>query len=232
QTCALPISARAVVYGLLLNKAPAASREAQREQIRKAAQPAVAKLTAGMEAAVADIDAGCHLPLLELCIPALKSLSAPQYQVFRRALVALIRSDAKVDLLEWALYRIIVHSTEDKAPAGRQRSLKSLSDECQLLISLLAHSGHDNPRQAEAAYQAGFARLDLGSRFFMNRAAIALPDLDRAIDQLQELKPLQKPLLLKALASCISHDARITITEKELFRAIAISLDCPVPPLL
>ncbi|HLD64798.1 MAG TPA: hypothetical protein VJA19_02025, partial [Pseudomonas sp.] len=53
-----------------------------------------------------------------------------------------------------------------------------------------------------------------------------------AVNKLSQLKPLHKPRLLKALARCIEHDEHISVEEAELFRAVADSLDCPMPPLL
>ena len=62
--------------------------------------------------------------------------------------------------------------------------------------------------------------------------AIELSLLDKVLNLLNQLKPLQKPLVLKAMAKCVTHDNQIHPEEAELFRAIADSLDCPVPPIL
>jgi hypothetical protein len=34
------------------------------------------------------------------------------------------------------------------------------------------------------------------------------------------------------MSKCVLHDGLITVTEAEMFRAIADSLDCPIPPLI
>lgn len=227
-----PFSARAVVYALLLNKSSPQVAEGQLEQLREKAHPVVYKATGDMVDAVGRLDPSRYLPLLELCLPALKTLSPPQHEVFKRNLVALIRADRKVDLFEWSLYRICMHNLEPAQRREENLPLKRLSDECQLVLSIVAHSGQDNDASAQAAFEAGFAKLNMGSRFFMSSDSIHLPDLDRALDRLRQVKPLQKPALLKALIATITHDAEVTVTETELFRAIADSLDCPVPPIL
>jgi hypothetical protein len=56
--------------------------------------------------------------------------------------------------------------------------------------------------------------------------------LNNALDDLAGLKPLQKPALLKACVRCITADGKIQAIETELLRAIAATIDCPVPPLL
>ena len=63
------------------------------------------------------------------------------------------------------------------------------------------------------------------------RDRLTLQELDAALDSLGQMKPLQKPALLKACATCINADGRVTVAEMELFRAIADTLDCPMPPL-
>lgn len=227
-----PFSARAVVYSLLLNRSSEPVAEKQWLQLGDKAHPAVFKLVGEITRQIAALEHRCYLPLLELCIPALRTLSPQQYEVFKRNLVTMIRTDDKVDLFEWSMYRIVIHNLEPSDTREENRSLKSLSDECQLVLSLMAHSGHSDSASAEAAYDAAFALLGLGSRFLLARDSINLSQLDTALDKLQMLKPLQKPLLLKALAASISHDAKVRLTEEELFRAIAESLNCPVPPVL
>lgn len=65
----------------------------------------------------------------------------------------------------------------------------------------------------------------------MPSSQISLAQMDRALDRLTQLRPLEKPLLLKALKLCFEEDERITPTEAELYRAVADALDCPTPPL-
>jgi hypothetical protein len=54
---------------------------------------------------------------------------------------------------------------------------------------------------------------------------------NQAISHLIDIKPLLKPRLLQACIIAITADRKITSQEIELFRAIAISLDCPTPPI-
>ena len=59
-----------------------------------------------------------------------------------------------------------------------------------------------------------------------------LVQLDGALSVLAELTPQLKRRLLTACAEYISADREITIAEAELFRAIADTVGCPIPPLL
>ena len=59
-----------------------------------------------------------------------------------------------------------------------------------------------------------------------------LRELEAALRRLAQLRPLQKPQLLKAMVRCGEYDGRISVAEAELLRAVADILDCPMPPLL
>ncbi|MGH1472393.1 MAG: M48 family metallopeptidase [Cellvibrionaceae bacterium] len=227
-------SARAIIYSILLNKQLSKPEvlNSQLALLQDKAHPIVYKFTEQFQPVIHNLDTVLFLPLIELCMPALKTLSEPQHQVFKRNLIALIKADNKVDLFEWAIYRILIHNLEDQLNTKNNKKISQLNLECHLLLSLVAHAGHDVSDEAEAAYTSAMSSLGIEEFSVAEQNNVSLRELDRALNSLSNLKPLEKPSLLKAVALCISHDEKITATEAELFRAIADSLDCPVPPLL
>jgi len=232
QSARNPFSARALVYCLLLDKKSEAVNQQQWQQLRAQAHPVVFKLTQKLYPEVLKVGAHYYIPLIDLCLPTLKELSESQYIIFKRNLIALIRADQKVDIFEWSLYRILIHNLEGKAHSQSNLNLKNLKPQCETVLSVLAHSGNDDEQSTKSAFAAGIKTLKLSDLQLQAAHEIDLNEIDKALDALNNLKPLQKPILLKALASCISEDNQVTNSEAELFRAIADSLDCPVPPLL
>ena len=224
-----PFAARALIYNLLIDEDHA---EGQWQQLRKRAHPVVYKLTQELYPSIRALVAGKKLSLVELAIPALKSLSDSQYQVFKENLIALIKLDGQVTVFEWSLYRLLMNNLE---PPQHQRSanatVRQLGSACQRLLSVVATAGHNSEKQAESAFELGMKQLGLANMPLLSDGKLNLPMLDQAISQLQRLKPLQKPALLKALLTCVEHDGEITEEEFDLFRAIADCLDCPVPPM-
>lgn len=63
------------------------------------------------------------------------------------------------------------------------------------------------------------------------RDEITLAKLNEAVDALEQLKPVLKRRIIKAISACIMHDGKATIRGQELLRAVASCLDCPIPPL-
>ncbi len=224
-------SARTILYAMLLDKNDNNIRQQQWQHLRSNAHPVVFKTLEQYLPTVDALPVELRLPLVELAIPSLKNLSPSQRQVFMGNLAALIKMDNKVELFEWALYRIISHNVNEP-PIGKENlRLSQLHQACTLLLSTIAYAGHGHEGTAKKAFRAGATQIGLTGDITDSKS-VQLPQLDAAIKQLQSLKPLQKPLLLKAIAQCIEYDQTITATEAELFRAIADSLNCPVPPLV
>ncbi|HTF97698.1 MAG TPA: M48 family metallopeptidase [Cellvibrio sp.] len=223
--------ARALVFGLLLDR----NADTQQHQLALLSghlpEHELQHLQPLIESA-ASVDARLRLPLIELCLPALKQLSKDQHQLFMGCLNALISADKSVSLMEWAVYRIVMHNNYQTTATKYNRTLNQLQNECSILLSILAHAGAKNLDQATAAFARAQQELTFSSIALLPQTNLKLADLDKALDQLNQLKPLQKPQLLKAMSQCVLQDDQVTITEAELFRAIADSLDCPVPPLL
>ncbi len=226
-----PFSARALIFGLLLD-----SNDGRRAEQWQHVEPLfTAKELLDLRALAeeaARLDSSLRLPLTELALPALKELTEDQYRVFKEGMKLLIQADKRISILEWALQRIVLHHLEPATKvSGRVYDLRECREECQILLSILAYTGAQTNDDATAAFAAATQEL----RFLLpllEKAHCKMERLDQALTRLNNLKPLQKPLLLKAMANAITHDGQITVAEAELFRAIADGLDCPVPPLI
>ena len=227
-----PFSARAVIYSLLMKDSQNLEgiQNVQWQQLKENCHPVVYRHTTQLYKAVQKLPTELMLPLFESCLASLKTLSAPQYQVFRKNVMLLIRADKKVSVFEWCLYRMLINNLEAKQLSARSINLKQANNACEDLLSNLCLLGHKTPKAAETAFHKAAGNLT----FKLNYVAQQGPHfqhIDQALQTLRRVKPLQKPQLLKTLAIAIEHDGKVTLAEQELFRAIADNLDCPVPPL-
>lgn len=224
-----PYAARALIYALLLSDNQRV-REHQLEALQKTALPDVYLALVKHAPDVMKLNIQLRLPLVELALPALKSLSVEQGQHFRLCMERLMSADGLVSLWEWTLYQLLLNnlSEQDNGPANLK--LNDLKHECQLLLTVLAAAGQEDPDEISAALNAAERELP-----FALTAAGDVSDmrgLSLAVERLRRLKLLQKPALLQAMARCIEHSGIIRPAEAELFRVVADILDCPVPPLL
>ena len=230
-----PSGARALIYFLVLDQS-AKVRSAQLQFLQKSADKGVFAELQRLSGAKISIDAAVRLPLVTMALSSLRQLSRPQYDLFKRNFDAVIALDKKINLFEWALQRIVFHHMEQVfgrqsgPPLGR-KDLRNQADSCTLLLSIIAHATPQKNLNTEQAFDKGAAVLGLQTSL-LPLSAINFEKLNYAIDMLADLKPLQKPALLKACAATITADQTIAPIEAELLRAIAATLDCPMPPLV
>lgn len=224
-------SARALIYGLVLDTSEPV-RASQLVALEQHADTDVYRYVIKLAAKLDALDPRSRLPLVALAVPTLKQLSSAQYSTFKSCLRQLIMADKQVSLMEWALFRIVVHNIEPSPRSPKIAALGNLRDECQVLLSALVHAGHMDDSQASAAFNTAASGLPFKKMELLARDAVSTAALESAVIHLSTVAPADKRTLIQALAQAVEHDGFITVAEAELLRAIADSLDCPLPPLL
>jgi Zn-dependent protease with chaperone function len=233
-----PMSASALMYGLLLSPDTTA-REAQVEELGRLLPEPLVRETRRLLPALVDLDPAARLPLAELSLPALRRLAPAQFEVFDRAVQVVIESDRQVDLFEYALRHMLrrhlePHFRQPRRPVVQYYVLKAVIPDVIILLSGLAHVGHDTNETAAAAFTAGIRQLGLtaGEASLIEASTASLARMDAALDHLAACAGPLKRQILQACLETVAADGQIRVREAELLRAVADALDCPMPPLL
>jgi Zn-dependent protease with chaperone function len=229
-----PRRAHTVVYALL-----AASLENPSSQLPQLLQQESGEdiaLVAGHLGALASLDRAARLPLIELAIPAIGESDGNRAAILLRNCRALIDADRRVTVFEFAVMSLLEHALgigEEQGGRQHDTSLAGIREACDLVLSLLAHAGHRDQRQAALAFAAARENLALeGEGELLPRTKIALPPFAAALASLNRLKYRFKARLIESCVIAIAADGKVTLTEAELLRAIGARLDCPIPPML
>ena len=178
------------------------------------------------------IPCGLRLALVELAVPALKELTATQYQAFHEMLWQLIMADQQTSFAEWLLYRMLTHQltphfSHEARQSIKYRELQAVAPAIEQWLSYLAQQA-DNTEHASHIFAAGCAALSLPALSL--QALPAQETLGNALDQLQQSSPVIRFNFLQALVTAIEYDGKISVHEAELFQMLAYCLDCPIPP--
>ncbi|MBA4149941.1 MAG: M48 family metallopeptidase [Verrucomicrobia bacterium] len=230
-------SATALVYALLLS-ADKAAQEGQLRELAKQVPEPIYKETIRLLAHVAQQPDKAKLPLTELCLPALRQLSPNQYAEFERNIQLLIAADQQMDLFEFALEKMLLRHLEPHFKQVPRRiihyyALRGVAEDCAVVLSALAHVGHADSAEAAEAFKTGVRGLNLDVTLrFAPLSECGLERLNTALNRLAQSAPQCKKTFLEAAAETVAFDGEIRTREAELLRAIADSLDCPIPPLL
>jgi Zn-dependent protease with chaperone function len=228
-----PYGARAVIFATLLDR-DADIRATQLAALQRLADPNVFELTLRLVPAVNHVDVRARLPLVDMTLPALRALSASQYQEFMQCFLQLVEADKRLGLFEWALHQILLrHLRPQFEPIQplpiRYYGLQRLGEPISVLLSILARSSqHDD----QIAFEAGTRQLEEVSLQLLPPEICTLGALRHALDELAHAAPKLRQRLVDAAAACICADADVNVREAELLRAICDMLDCPMPPLL
>ena len=221
--------AQALIYGLLLDNEPGL-RARQLEQLKTRLDLSLALQLDLLEESLLHLDPGQRLPLLDLAMPALKQLDTQAFTALRENMALLIKFDGKVKLLEWTLLRIVERNLRPGSAKIGNVALAELEEPAAVLLAFLARASETGDAQTGQAFTDAWSGLPFAPRPLL--AGGQLRELEAALKKLEQLRPLQKPQLLKAMARCVEQDGHINVSEAELMRAVADILDCPMPPLL
>jgi Zn-dependent protease with chaperone function/uncharacterized tellurite resistance protein B-like protein len=233
-----PLSATALVYALMLS-ADENLRPQQLAEIARRASSSISEKTTELFPAVSTAAKRARLPLVNLALGALRNLTAAEFKQFADTLEWLAGSDGKIEMFEFVLQKIILRHLASKfgdAPptAVQFYTLKPLVPDCVVVLSALANVSSQDAGEIQKAFVSGapFLRAPVDVPLELQaRENCGVEQLDAALNRLALAVPIIKKNLIEASARVIGADGVIQEAEAELLRAIADTLDCPLPPL-
>lgn len=229
-----PGGAQALVISLLISADPAV-RDRQLAMLAKTASPASLEVVQRVIPIAQSLDPMLRLPALQRAFPALRRLTLPQRKVLAQRANDLIHADARIDVFEFCLAKLLEMLLNDElgatAPHGKL-TLEDAESEIAVLFAILAQIGAPDERAARMAYELG-----ISTALPMRRPAfVPVEDwpgkLSAALPRLEQLHPFAKKAVIEGLVKTIGSDEVLTEEEAELLRTVCALLHCPLPPLL
>ena len=233
------LGASALVYALLLSDDEAVRRK-QLDELAAATSAAVCQEALRVWPGVQEVATHARLPLVDLALPGLRHLSPSQFEQFRTAVQKLVESDGEIELFEYVLQKIVLRHLEPyfsqaRKPTIQYYALKPLAVDCAVVLSALAYLGQEEPDKVQFAFQQGAQLLSCAAQIelrLLPEEQCELAQVDAALNRLCQAVPQIKKNVLNACAQTVAADGVIQEMEAELLRAIADTLDCPMPPFI
>jgi len=187
---------------------------------------------------VATLAVALRLPLLELCMPALRQRPNEELSFLLDLIDDLIEQRADYALSDFVLPHVLTAWLGRRPRKTLRKSSPRMrpGEALRTLIAAVASYGHTEADSARQAYLAGMQSMT--TRTDARAPQIAAHDpgllrrLDAALETLRNQPAKIKRAALAAVLATIQYDREIRIEEMELFRAIAATLDVPAPPLV
>jgi hypothetical protein len=234
-----PLGAGALVCAFLLASEPS-TQQKQLEDLDRATSEAIRDEIMRVWSDTQSMPPQARIPLIDLALPALRRLSPQQFEQFRAATETLVASNSETDLFVYMLRKIVVRHLETYFFPEQRRvtqfyALRPLASDCGVLLSATAYAGQENATKAYAAFGQGAESLSRAARSeipWLPPDQCDLSHIDAALARLSQAVPQIKKNVLNACAQTVVADGVIQEGEAELLRAIADTLDCPVPPFV
>ena len=178
--------------------------------------------------------------MVNLALGTLRHLTADQFNQFSQTLQWLVESDGKVELFEYVLQKIVLHHLapqfgQARPPTVQYYTLKPLVPDCAVVLSALANVGSSDAAEVQKAFNQArpiCARPMMATGDLLPREQCGVNQIDAALNRLAQAVPIIKKNLLEACVHTVGADGVILESEAELLRAIADTLDCPMPPFV
>jgi len=238
QAAREPQAAMAMLYAMLLSE-DEAMHATQLAELAKRVTPDVVGKVNELYPDVSQAATRARLPLVNLTLPALRQLDAGMFTRFSDTLEWLIGSDGRVELFEFVLQKTLLRHLAPKFGLARPTAvqyytLRPLVPDCALILSALAYVGSADAGEIQHAFVTGapFLRAPEDSGLLLaSPEQCGVEHVSAALDRLALAAPIIKKNLLEAAAHVVGADGVILENEAELLRALADTLDCPIPPL-
>jgi len=232
-----PLNARAVVFALLLDRKPEL-RERQLKTLEEDAGEALAHAIRAHASAVDALGAQARLPLLELCVPALQRLDAAHRKAFLRRVRRIALSDQEVTSFELLLMRLLDKRLKQR-PGGRADSGGLISSKDKLreplshVLSYLTWIGAAEAAAARESFAQAIAPAQTIRSWarFLEAGELDIDKLEAGLDVLGHTPYRVRKEVLETCARLVVSDGQVDREEAETLRAIAIAINCPMPPL-
>ncbi len=223
---ATPEGAALVMYALLL----------EREGPVRERQLALLGAEAGPVTAARDQLQGVgrrqFLLLVELALPALKEWKQKQRNTFLALVQALVEADQKMTLGEFVqatLLRQHLREGAGKPIPTRFRKVEDVAQDANVVISLIAQVSRGD---TAASHARGREILGVALPGPLEVGELTSARILESLERLRHLQPFEKPRVLKACVETAAADGPFRLAEMELVRAVAATLDCPIPPVI
>lgn len=174
------------------------------------------------------------LPLINLCIPALKQMSKDQYRRFRDLVITWIWANNKMVFFEWNLKQLLLYPLDINygyinPSTTAYTSLNQVKEEASLYISFLVSLENQDKEARKELFAKTLLHVNIQNLRFIHIKDVDFQKLQKAFKKLILLDDNSTITLLKMAIFIFNKHDKISPKNQELLYAIASALRLPIP---
>ncbi|HYX14793.1 MAG TPA: M48 family metallopeptidase [Nostoc sp.] len=236
-------SAMAIAFALALDTENIDIQQRQIAWLREVQPVELVDKTLELSGEISQLDPRIRLPLVDLAVPVLRQNSAKECQRLCKCLHGLVVATGSLSVWHFVLQLILWHRLQPSinptsAITVEFTSIEEIWPDSLLVLSVIARIGYSQPNTSTEdiayAFRSGVFRLPKAGEQEKPDMPLTsnFTELKKSIDRLRLASPKLKQAIVDACAHTVLLDNKVTQSEADLLRAIAMTLDCPIPPFL
>lgn len=230
--------ARALIYGLLMAQEEGQQQEEKR-YLEKVLGLEMAEFSSRWMQELAGLHSAYKIALVDVALPTLRGLTPEEYEQFVEVTKWMIASDARVDLFEFMLQRMVARHLAGsfrprREPKVEYTELAQLHDHAMILLSTISGLSGDQDRINAAFAEVLRVYMEMTDRIAEQQPPnkCGLGRIGEALDEFEKATAEVKKQLIYACGKAVMQDGQVTSREAELLRSIADAIGIPVPPFV
>jgi Zn-dependent protease with chaperone function len=232
-------TAMTIAFALMLDTTEADVTKRQIDWLRQVQPEDIVENTLLQSSEITNLDTSIRLPLVDLMVPALRKLSPIDCQRLCKCTQGLVKAGGRSSIWQFVLQLVLWHRLQpvinpDLVTEVQFTNIEQIWSDCILLLSAIAKVGQSESGAIDYAFRSGVFRLPGVGQLQPPQAPVNfnLVDINKSIEHLRLASPKLKQAIVDACAHTVLMDNKVTPNEADLLRAIAMTLDCPIPPFL
>jgi len=181
-----------------------------------------------------DVPRRLALPIIELMVPLLKTMSEQDKKTLLSSVLALSKWDKKLTLFELSLYTLLKDAFVPKPSVRSDHSIKKfdlVAYELNVIVCSLIHNSGGSDDEKQALHQRMMAVLSIKNMAWLSSEKIPAKDVYITLKKLKALSPMLKRTLIDVCGDIVLHDGIVHHAEYETLRLMSLVMACPMPLL-
>ena len=230
-----PLAAQTTIFALLLDT-DAAIRADQLALVRKFFLDAHPELTPesvkNIMREVRALPRSLVLPLIQLALPTLKTMTPEDYRNFREIVARLIVADKRVTWFELNLRYLVLYPLDltfglKKIPVETHSVIGEVRKELSVILSAMTYEQFHDDVKAETVFREMAKTSELPVLRYAPSAEISPAVLENAYQAVQKAKPVLRHRMVKMAALCLVADEVVSSEDLETLHAFCTVLHLP-----